>query len=1180
MALFRRIQTTVLESNIESDVTLWHNNLCRCDLRLECSMEVGKTSLQDRPPRRGGAMRTKLALILVLALVALASSLEAKKKQSRLHPRVVVESTHPDQSDLNSAGRSLFGLAAAGTTWFGADPTGTSVVVGGVWDFDNRGTIVCSSDPNDTTVYLKNGAFAQGWTSEDVWAQKGVYFHAEDFTDPGFACSRGTVNGDYSAWCGRVSPDPAECFLDPPGYGHLWNQWLSRILTLADSNNTLTYTYRNDTEPGYDYTVVVIDTLVSTQECGYLFGEDFASSLPDESPDTLRCYNGNLTPVSDATEVIDLSDPSGWCDNKLAVPGLYDGKEVRISFVVLSDGEWDDVDGGYATCDGAFAVDDIVVSTAAGPDTTDFETGTLEDWIACPGASKGLGDFAAVRDITSFGNRDPCCFDNTDISGCVLTFFDPDIPGQYGSGGHARTIFYKRAWSPTIDLSQIPDGAGFVGMFDAYLDLPISQYIFYRFHAKYVSDPGCPAGTWSSPVSDMYVYYGPVPKCGVKYRDFSGIVPNDADSLKFGLSCWSGCGWDWICLEGNETPIFDNVRVGVYYEGPSGPNVPGVSVADVGNFCDAFPEDGTLDSASTARIDIANNLGGVHFLNLGDTLVAQCADEGVGVELCFKVIPGPGTDLSDPFFTSWFPGTYAACDTSAGVNPFHYARMDTAFRAGNGVDPVTQSIALGKYASVFHEDDPNFGGAEGVEIFPDSLFTAGTKIYYYIRGSYLGSGEYATVPSGATEADLGSLFEVEILPDQCKDPLTCLIYFDYFNRGAQAPIENALRDLGRTWDRYDLRAEGSFEGNGIGNRFLGPGKYAIRGHIGPSLTQLDHYKVILINNGTLGEYSTFSDGHRGMSDPTDDIAAMQAYLTEGPSRGLWLSGRDIATDFQHNGYKRPFMEDYLGAVWDHNSYSAYSGHGMQERCRDLFTGYGACATDNYFSVADSVGLYGSGCPTRYDYDVIHKNVAADGLVGNALLYDRTDLPGESQGGVAYASVYHIFPTGQGSDSARTVIDGFSLHLLKDERCWTGKGIKDWMRDLLGNPGPSGVEAPGFFALRPSGELLCPPVGEELVGAGDPPPVRYSYRLSQNYPNPFRARTTIRFSTKKKEMVEILVFDAAGRLVKRLNKVAGPGEGGIVWDGTESNGRAVASGIYFYKIRAGNFVSAKRMILVK
>jgi hypothetical protein len=338
---------------------------------------------------------------------------------------------------------------------------------------------------------------------------------------------------------------------------------------------------------------------------------------------------------------------------------------------------------------------------------------------------------------------------------------------------------------------------------------------------------------------------------------------------------------------------------------------------------------------------------------------------------------------------------------------------------------------------------------------------------------------------------------------------------------------------------------------------------------------------VFVNCGTSSR--DFSDGSVSVNrDPTDDLGAMEAYLTEGPSRGLWLNGNSVAKNFgaYGSGPQLAFLSGVLGAVFDDMSYRTFSGHDFSERCRELNPHYGNAASDNYFSVADSIGIYGSGCPTRYDYDVIHKNTGADGIVGNALLYDRSDLPGESDGGPAYASVYHILATGSGSDSARTVLDGFSLHLLRDERCWTRGGIRDWARDLLGNPGPSGVIAPGFFALRPSGELLCPPVSEELVGPGEPPATRYSYRLDQNYPNPFRARTTIRFSTKAKGKVEILIFDAAGRMVKMLNKLTGPGEGSIVWDGTDGRGHSVASGIYFYRIRAGEFVSGKRMILVK
>lgn len=1114
---------------------------------------------------------------MILALSLIVSDLPARERQAKPHPRLAPEKATSLNSDLGGSKDRLFGVANAGTTWFGADPTGTSVVAGGVWDFDNRGTIACSTDPDDESVYLKNGAFAQGWTSEDVWAQKGVYFHAEDFSDPGFACGRGPVSGDYSAWCGKVSPGPAECFVDAPGYGHLWTQWLSRIVTLADTNNTLSYTFRNDTEPGFDYTVVMIDTMVTTRECGYLF--NYYAFVPYGFPDTLRCYNGNLTPTSDLTETIDLSDPSGWPDRRPAEAGLYDGKEVRISFVVLSDGEWDDEDGTYATCDGAFAVDDIVISTAAGPDTTDFETGTLEDWTACPGASDGGDDFTAVRDVTCFINQDPCCSDNASLSGCVLTYFDPDISGQFGVGGHRADDIYNRAWSPTIDLSRVPDVSGFVGTFDSYLYLPIPNWVFYRFHVKYVPKSGCPAGSWSPPVSDNYVYYAPIPQCKGRYHDFSGLVPSDVDSLKFGLSCWSSCRvWDVPCTEGNETPIFDNVRVGVICDA----DAPAMAFYDDSNLCDAFPEDGTASASSTARVDMSYNLGGGKFLNLGDSLVVYCAEDQAVLELCFKVIPGPGINLTDPFFTTMFPGTYVPCDTSLAVNPFQYARMDTAFWEGNGVDPVYQDNKPGRYASFLHEDDPRYAGAEGIEILPDSLFTPGTKIYYYIRSSYEGGGEHRTVPTAATETDMSTLFEIEVLPDLCKDPLACLLYFDCYNRGAQEPIERALRELGRTWDRYDKIAEDGFEGNGIGNRFLGAGKYALRGIIGPSLVQLDQYGVILINSGTLSESKVFSDGGAGATgDPTNDIAAMEAYLTEGPSRGLWLSGNSIAHDlYVGSAVRRPFLNNVIGAEFDATNYRTYSDHGPEARCRDLFTIHGDCTSDNYFSAADSLGLYGSGCPTQYNFDVIHKNATATGIVGNALLYDRSDIPGQSAGGVAYATVYHVFPTGSGTDSARTVIDGFSLHLLRDERCWTNKGVRDWARDLLGNLGPGGVEAPGFFALRPSGELLCPPVGEELVGVEGPEPRRYFNRLDQNYPNPFRARTTIGFSTRTRTDVEVRIFDAAGRLIRTLAVKSGPGSGSIVWDGADGRGRAVAGGIYFYRIEAGGFVGSKRMILVQ
>lgn len=85
-----------------------------------------------------------------------------------------------------------------------------------------------------------------------------------------------------------------------------------------------------------------------------------------------------------------------------------------------------------------------------------------------------------------------------------------------------------------------------------------------------------------------------------------------------------------------------------------------------------------------------------------------------------------------------------------------------------------------------------------------------------------------------------------------------------------------------------------------------------------------------------------------------------------------------------------------------------------------------------------------------------------------------------------------------------------------------------------------------------------------------------YSLEQNYPNPFNPQTKIKFALPKDEFVKISVFDISGRAVANLvneKLTAGNYE-------ADFNGSNFASGTYFYKIEAGNFVETKKMILVK
>ena len=85
-----------------------------------------------------------------------------------------------------------------------------------------------------------------------------------------------------------------------------------------------------------------------------------------------------------------------------------------------------------------------------------------------------------------------------------------------------------------------------------------------------------------------------------------------------------------------------------------------------------------------------------------------------------------------------------------------------------------------------------------------------------------------------------------------------------------------------------------------------------------------------------------------------------------------------------------------------------------------------------------------------------------------------------------------------------------------------------------------------------------------------------FSLSQNYPNPFNPITKINYAIPKKSNVTLKVYDVLGRLVKTLvNELKEAGYYIVQFDGS-----ALASGVYFYKIEAGDFVQSKKMVVVK
>lgn len=110
------------------------------------------------------------------------------------------------------------------------------------------------------------------------------------------------------------------------------------------------------------------------------------------------------------------------------------------------------------------------------------------------------------------------------------------------------------------------------------------------------------------------------------------------------------------------------------------------------------------------------------------------------------------------------------------------------------------------------------------------------------------------------------------------------------------------------------------------------------------------------------------------------------------------------------------------------------------------------------------------------------------------------------------------------------------------------------------------------------------VRQQLVTSVEPDAGRFipgTFELFQNYPNPFNPETMIVFHLPEDADVLLTVHNIMGQQVRVLNDE--PREAGayaVVWDGADDLGARVVSGLYFYRIQAGEFLRTRKMLFVK
>ena len=158
---------------------------------------------------------------------------------------------------------------------------------------------------------------------------------------------------------------------------------------------------------------------------------------------------------------------------------------------------------------------------------------------------------------------------------------------------------------------------------------------------------------------------------------------------------------------------------------------------------------------------------------------------------------------------------------------------------------------------------------------------------------------------------------------------------------------------------------------------------------------------------------------------------------------------------------------------------------------------------------------------------------------------------------------------------------YGAAILGREEGVTGAGRLATIEMTSDVSGPFRIHLDNVLATDALGNLIPVQVKAPSVVPGE-------YFLSQNYPNPFNPRTTLRFGIPtegdaESQMVRatLQIYNVRGQLVRSLvDEDRVPGMYLATWDGMDSAGTPVASGVYFCFFRAGQFRAVNRMVLLK
>ena len=958
----------------------------------------------------------------------------------------------------------------------------------------------------------------QGWTQIDNTAQVDTFFHVDDFS--------GLLGGDFN---------------------RLWPLEGTKSLWCGSRPGTDFYLCSWFFAPGYgnDWNQICYsDAIPFTGILTWSF-----KCVVDSEPDWDYTY---IEYDAGDDNWVEIAAYDGIDTLIVEQQLLLSQIATKLRYHFIADGAWSDQDGLYST-DGAFIVDSITVADFGG--TIDYED--FESYEVGARGKLGIWNITAAPPYGTFSNlannlvdKDPC----GENFGTQIIFFNnspypsADYPGMFdtpfctGPGGIAAPCQSEMVLSPIIDMmmystacdevqdEMIPSGdaaqlGGALLRFTTYRDLPSVNLVYYTWSVRSI-DGTCP-GVWKD---RNFVYYGADKDYIFTTQDVSDLIGPDPVQVNVGVQDMCDAWYEepGDCAAHTPSPWLDNVRVYRYKTvGPS------FSVRNLDLFQDTFPEEveaSTNPMEEYCRADGANDIAPEdEFTRIdpGDSAVVTCSAPLAG-----------------------------GLDTLVTGEARVYCHVNVHFLGLDGKPDISGAQLEGTYGTYVGEDGDwsvllcdsakTSAGTPAPDKYcidlNDSLFTRGYMIEYYFKAYDL-FGDPSTYPGTAGEVG-GQTREFTCLPTLRVVP-GALFCDDFHSRGtwdgwvqdywdpafaAVCPTENDIPD------RYDTNGPSSGVSNGVG-------AYTSVGDA--SAIFCTAYEKVIFDSGNLNSY-TLSEG-TGNSDKSNDAQLLVDWMNVSEHKvGLLVMGDMIATDLgaSTSAVALELVSTICGVtVVNESYYDMTGGRTAGGTVTPLITGTGTVGTDPYAGL--QYYAFG-GCPIINDFDVLEPTTT--GVV--ALAYpDYNSLSW-------YAGIYTDQLNNAGQD-LRTVWVGHSFMYIRNTA--DGTLARNRFLEMTYNLFENGVSTD----ITPSD-------------------VPKAYSLAQNFPNPFNPSTRIQFALPYKGHVSLKIYNVAGQLVKTMQDgVMDAGSHELTWDGSNNLGSNVASGVYFYKITAGdNYENMKKMVLLR